>query len=62
MAAGVIEDLGSVAGIIPLSLILLEYLALRMVTDSPCLDEAAQVELFRPEHGHLGRLMLLLGD
>lgn len=38
----------------PLGFIALEHLALRVVADNLGVDEAAQVELLRPEHRHLG--------
>ena len=43
--------------IVPLRLKLLKDLALRVVSNRSGLDEAPQVELFRSEHGHLGRWM-----
>lgn len=39
----------------PLSLKLLEDLALRVVAQSAHFDEAAQIKLLRAEHRHLGR-------
>lgn len=41
---------------VPLSLVLLKDLALRVVTQSADIDEAAQVELLRAEHRHAGQL------
>lgn len=38
----------------PLRLVRLDDLALRVVADDARVDEAAQVELLRPEHRHLG--------
>jgi hypothetical protein len=48
-----------VLGAVPLRLELLKYHALGVVADGPRLDEAAQVELLRPKHGHDGRLLLV---
>lgn len=48
---------GGRKAIVPLRLKLLKDLAFRVVSNRSGLDEAAQVELFRSEHGHLGRWM-----
>ena len=42
---------------IPLGLVLLEDLSLRVISDDPDVDEAAQVELFCSELRHNSRLV-----
>jgi hypothetical protein len=55
MSAGASQGVGCV----PLRLELLKNHALGVVADGPRLDEAAQIELRRPKHGHDGRLLLV---
>lgn len=46
---------------LPLGLVFLKDLALGVVANGAGLDEAAQVELLGPEHGHVGLVVLASG-
>lgn len=49
------------AGNIPLRLVFRKHLPLRMISNDLDVDETSKIQLFRPEHRHVGRVEVQLG-